>query len=223
MRALSYSAYDPATDRDTPMTEHIVADMCRRAGLRGSVELRPRLHLPPDTPAPSGAPAGALVFQSSGMSAVLPMANKQWPAERMQQVVDHFRGRMPCVQLGSPGDPPLRGAADLRGRSLPEAAALLHHARLFVGLVGFPMHLARAVDCPAVIVYGGREWPEHTGYSANLNVDCRPPCSPCWQRNRCDFERRCLTQIPVPRVVEAVERMLERPRAPLPVAMAELR
>lgn len=222
MRPLSYSEYDPATDRDTAVTEHILADMCRRAGLRGPVALRPYLNLAPSTAVPAGAVAGALVFQSSGMSAILPMANKQWPAERMQQVADHFAGRMPCVQLGSPGDPPLRGVTDFRGRTLQDSAALLHHSRLFVGLVGFPMHLARAVDCPAVIVYGGREWPEYTGYCANFNIDCRPPCSPCWQRNRCDFDRRCLTQIEVSQVIAAIEQMLLRPRSPLPVDTVEL-
>jgi ADP-heptose:LPS heptosyltransferase len=217
MRPLSYSEFDPVTDRDTPLREHILADMCRRAGLSGEVDLRPYVAVDPDFPLPPGAVAGGLVFQSSGLSAALPMANKQWPAERMQTVVDHFSRRLPCLQLGSKNDPPLKGAVDLRGGSLRQSAAVLYHSRLFVGTVGFPMHLARSVDCPAVIVYGGREVPELTGYSANVNLVNQPECSPCWQRNRCDFGRKCLNAIEPSAVIEGVERQLARPRSPLPV------
>ena len=39
-------------------------------------------------------------------------------------------------------------------RRFRETAACSPRSELFLGLVGFPMHLARAVDRPAVIVYG---------------------------------------------------------------------
>ena len=84
---------------------------------------------------------------------------------------------------------------------------------MFLGLVGFVMHLARAVECPSVIVYGGREPPELTGYACNTNLDSRPPCSPCWYYSHCEFDRRCLTAIAPAAVVNAVTRLLASPPA----------
>ncbi len=100
---------------------------------------------------------------------------------------------------------------------------MLRNCDLFVGLVGFLMHLARAVECPGVIVYGGRETPETTGYSCNVNLKSSPECSPCWYYSRCDFERKCLTEISVAEVVEAIRTFLEAevPR-PLGVDYAEI-
>ncbi len=224
MRGLSYSTYDEGGDRDTAVREPIIADMCRRAGLTGQIQLRPHLSLGADELAAATPYRDSLVFQSSGLTAAVPMRTKLWPAERMQAVVDHFvrQGRK-VVQLGSPGDPALSGATDLRGRTtLRAAASVLASARLFIGLVGFQMHLARAVDCPAVIVYGGREPPELTGYACNLNVTHRPPCAPCWQRNRCDFQHACMTEISASVVIDAVTEALSRPRGPLVTECCEL-
>jgi len=218
MRALSYSNFDEATDRDTACTEHLLVEMCRRAGLSGRIALRPYLRLTHAELTRASPYARCVVVQSGGLTAFVPMQNKQWPAERMQRVIDHFSERLRFVQTGSALDPPLAGALDLRGRTSPrETAAILAQARLFVGLVGFPMHLARAVDCPAVIVYGGREPPAISGYTCNLNLTRRPACSPCWQRNRCDHGRTCLEDIPAAEVIAAVDAALARPRSPLAV------
>lgn len=224
MRALSYSDFDSATDRDTPLQEHIIAQICRRAGLTGPVRLHPQLPLSPGELAKAGAWSGSVAVQTSSLAASVPMRNKQWPIERMQAVVNHFAGRLKFVQIGSLSDPPLGGVTDLRGKTtLRATAAVLARARLFVGLVGFLMHLARAVDCPGVIVYGGREPPELTGYPCNENLAHRPQCAPCWQRNRCDFGHVCMESIDTARVIAAVEGMLARPRtAVLPETSIQL-
>ena len=61
-----------------------------------------------------------------------------------------------------PRYPPLKGALDLRGKTgLREAAAILSNSLVFIGQVGFLMHLARAVDCRSVIVYGGQRNSEY--------------------------------------------------------------
>ncbi|MGA3006273.1 MAG: glycosyltransferase family 9 protein [Opitutaceae bacterium] len=215
-RYLSYSQYDPAADCDPPPDRHIIAKMCLLAGLRGAVRLRPYLRLSPDETAYGDAFAGYVAVQTSTLTAHVPMPNKQWPGDRFQKVVDRLKPHLRFVQVGSRGDPPLLGVTDLRGQtSLRETAAVLHHARIFVGLVGFLMHLARAVECPAVIVYGGRETPELTGYPCNENLTNRPPCSPCWQRARCEHGRVCLESIGAEEVTAAVESALDRPRGPL--------
>ena len=83
---------------------------------------------------------------------------------------------------------------------------------MYVGLEGMPMHMARAVNCPSVIVYGGRLRPDQIGYVCNENLYNPVECAPCWLDTRCDFGRNCLDTITTAAVIEAAERMLARPR-----------
>ena len=106
---------------------------------------------------------------------------------------------------------------DLRGKTtLRQTAAILANSVVFVGLVGFLMHLARAVDCRSVIVYGGRELPSITGYACNQNLVRQPPCAPCGLYNDCEYHRDCMEQIEVGDVVLAIEHQAQQ-HGPLPV------
>jgi hypothetical protein len=210
-------------DRSTPPTRHIIAEMCARARITGSVALRPYLHLTEAETAAAAWARGCIAIQSSGLAARHPIGNKQWYPDRFQRVVEELRREVEFVQLGGRDDPVLDCVRDLRGETtVREAAAILHHARLYVGPVGFPMHLARAVECPSVIVYGGREAPWQSGYDCNFNLYSATPCAPCWRWNTCDFERMCMQQIGVEDVVNAIRQMLQRPRNPLAVDTAEI-
>jgi ADP-heptose:LPS heptosyltransferase len=192
--------------------------MCRRCGIKGEVELRPYVTLSEEERGAAAPFADCLVVQSSRRSASLAIGNKEWLPERFQSVTDELLRQHRVVQLGLRDDPPLHGAEDWRGRtSLRESAAILAQARGFVGLVGFLMHLARAVECPAVIVYGGRERPDQSGYSCNENLYSAVPCAPCWRWNSCVLEHQCMTSIGMVDVVAAVSRLLARPRSPLVV------
>ncbi len=203
--------------------EHILALMARTAGLDGEFALRPTIALRADETAAAAFARDAIVFQSSGLGARFPMPNKEWLPDRFATVAAALAQRHALIQIGSPSDPLLPGVRDLRGQTTPrQLAAVLSVARLFVGLVGFPMHLARAVDCPAVIVYGGREAPWQSGYTANFNVQRTPACAPCWLVDRCDYDRVCMREIAAAEVVDAVTAMLARPRGPLPVDTVRL-
>jgi len=211
-------AADP--DRDIPPVRHIIADMCAGAGLSGLITLNPELfftagELTAQKPAiHSGSPVVAIM--SGGSAAVVPMKNKEWPSDRWQRVVELGRDRCDFVQLGSPLDQPLSGVRDLRGKtSLRETALFLKTCSAFVGQIGFLMHLARSVDCPSVIVYGGRERPDQSGYSCNENLYSAVPCAPCWRYNGCEHARVCLDAIGPDQVWTAVERRLSRPQLPM--------
>lgn len=207
-RRLTYHPYDPATDRSlAPRGEHIVNLMCGAAGLPAMSDPRPVLRLEPAEIV--RAPRARIVVQSSALSARMPIANKDWFPDRMQVVADALRRDAEIVQLGTIADPPLTGVLDLRGRTtLREAAGVLAGARLFIGMVGFLMHLAAAVGTRSVVIFGGREHPDQSGYPDNVNLFTELPCSPCWLWNTCPYERECMRRITADAVVGAATMVL---------------
>ena len=86
---------------------------------------------------------------------------------------------------------------------------------VFIGLEGFLMHLARAVNCRSVIIYGGRIKPSQIGYVANKNLYSPVECSPCWLRNPCDHNRKCMDMITVEQVIVASAEQIGKFGAPL--------
>ena len=100
---------------------------------------------------------------------------KWWAADRYQQVVDHFRGRIQFVQVGEDHHhhPAVDGVVDLRGQTtLRQLVRLMYHAQGSLSAVSLLMHLAAAVEVkpgmplnrPCVVVAGGREPPHFTAY-----------------------------------------------------------
>ena len=127
------------------------------------------------------------------------------------------------VITGSPGDRDLTGEIatqcdapllNLAGRtSLAELASLLQKARVAVTTDTGPMHLAAALGTPVVALFGPTE-PRRTGPfgPGHEVVRLTLPCSPCFRR-QCP-EPRCLTELPLSSVQEAVEKILVRRKNP---------
>jgi len=200
---------------DVPPREHILAILCRKAGIRGCVKLRPWFHQTRIESAAGRIAQRQISIQSVGRGTHETwMLNKTWFHERFQEVVDVMKKECPgllVIQLGSGGDFPLDGVMDLRGKtSLRETAAILGCSACFVGTSGLLVHLARAVDCRSVVIYGGREHSWQSGYCCNENLDSQLSCAPCWLWNDCDYERDCMRRISAAQVVAAVERLLAR-------------
>jgi ADP-heptose:LPS heptosyltransferase len=93
---------------------------------------------------------------------------KWWQAERYQQVMDHFRGKIQFVQVGERGHhhPKLEGVIDLRGKTdLRQLVRLIYHSQGVLCSVTASMHLAAAIEVkegkpsnrPCVVIAGGRE------------------------------------------------------------------
>jgi hypothetical protein len=210
---------------ETPVSRHILAELCARAGIAGEIELRP-WYVQTGEERTRGRVAARQAALNSGGAASYPnvMNNKLWFHERFQEVVDRLRETDPgltLVQLGVAADPPLRGVLDLRGRTnLRESAAVLSESEWFLGTSGLLSHLARAVECRSVVVYGGREHAWQTGYPCNENLETRLPCAPCWRWNRCERERECMRLIGVAEVLAAVARLRARKGVPLEVQRA---
>jgi len=217
---LSYAEEKMPGRAEKPPAEHILAALCRSAGLTGTVRLRPWYHQ-----AEAEAAAGRLAKRQISIQSVGDrthenwLRNKTWFHERFQEVVQRLANLerdVTVIQVGSSGDAPLSGVLDLRGKtSLRETAAILSQSETFIGTAGLLSHLARAAECRSVIIYGGREHAWQTGYSCNENLEGHPLCAPCWLWNDCDFDRICMRQITADHVVWAVERVLARHGEPL--------
>ena len=203
--------------RDVLPPHHIIAEMCRLAGLTGTITLRPYLTLS-DAERHSGRLfPRQIILQSSVLAARIPYLTKEWTVGRMAEVARQLADDATLIQLGSTSDPALPGVNDLRGKTtLRQAAALLANAELFIGLEGFLTHLARAVDCPAVVVHGGRAPAAVFGYGCNINLHSTVPCSPCGLRRDCPHDLRCMSAIDVCSVVTAARTLLSDP-GPRPI------
>ena len=208
---LAHTGYDATQDLDLPPKEHVLIHMCRLAGITGPVELRPYIFLTPAELAAGKLGENQVAIQSTGLAAPFAMHNREWYPQRFQELCAQLRSDVRVVQIGSSSDMKLEGAIDLRGKtSLRQTAAVLANSLVFIGLVGFVMHLARAVDCRSVIIYGGREKPAITGYVANRNLYAQVRCAPCWLRNPCDFNRKCMDMISVDQVIAATAEQISR-------------
>jgi hypothetical protein len=216
-----YGFYIPKSDRDYSPPGHYIETMCRLMLFTGTIDLRPYLYLRAEEKAKGQLFPRQGVIHSAGLAS---MRNKQWSPARYQVVADELKDEIQWVQLGLMNDPPIAGALDLRGKTtLRESAAILASSMVLLGEAGFLMHLARAVDTRAVIVYGGREDPAVSGYCANENIVGKTACSPCWQRTRCDFGHACMEIIEPAMVVAAVRRQIAREGTPLEVQQVDLR
>jgi hypothetical protein len=122
---------------------------------------------------------------------------KWWAAERYQEVVNHFRGRIQFLQVGHAGHhhPRLDGVMDLRGRTdLRQLIRLVYNAQGVLCGVTALMHLAAAVPRPphrpglrpCVVIAGGREpppWEAYPGHQFLHTVGALPCCREdgCWK------------------------------------------
>ena len=202
----AYARALPQEDREIAPEGHILAEMCRQAGMTGKIAVRPYFEAGADLP--SEVPKDFIAISSLGGHAVL---TKNWFQDRFEALAALLGKEFQVVQLGAESQPLLAGAIDLRGRTdLRQAASVLKRARGFIGEVGGLMHLARAVDCPSVVIYGGREAPRQSGYAANINLVGQVPCSPCWIIKKCPHDMDCMDLIQPAAVFAAVKELLRR-------------
>ncbi len=219
-----YASSSPdSVDRQLLPSRHIIAQMCQLSGLTGTVSLRPYLNLTAEEKKFGVFSPRQIAIQSSGLSAAFPFKNKEWGVDRFTSLTRFFGEEFTLVQIGATSDPALPVAFDLRGKTtLREAAAVLSNSAVLIGLEGFLVHLARAVDCPAVVIFGGRASPEIFGYSANRNLFSAIACSPCGLIDTCDYDRVCMDKISPQEVYLATLGLLRSQRENLPTDVVDV-
>ena len=147
---------------------------------------------------------------------------KRWPIEKFIAAAREIQQRTDCLWIlfGGKGDQPLTAQIESAIRnpqsaiinlasqtSLRELMSLLKLCRVLLTNDTGPMHVAAALGTPVVALFGSTS-PELTG--PGLPGDARNhllksdvPCAPCFLRE-CPIDFRCMNDISVGRVVEAV-------------------
>ncbi len=155
---------------------------------------------------------------------------KCWPSDRMAALIDRLLQQGERIVLtAAPGEDERRMLAailqrceardsvvDLTGQlSLKALAALTAQARLFIGVDSAPMHIAAAMGTPVVALFGpsgDAEWGPwgvpHRVVGSNTHR-----CRPCGN-DGCGGGKisDCLTTLPVPAVLAAVDALLKETR-----------
>ena len=170
-------------------------------------------------------------FDGGNLVAINPMARwetKLWEPELFATLADRilqdFSGRI--VFTGSKDDRPIIDniASNMKHRPLnfagrtrlKELASLYDRCRLLVTTDTGPMHMAAAMGCPVVALFGPTS-PLRTGpYGSKHRVmTSGAACSPCFKKT-C-HEWSCMRDITVERVHDAVKQVLSREESSKPL------
>src|SRR5204862_565671 len=93
---------------------------------------------------------------------------------------------------------------------LAQTAAVLSVADLLVTNDTGPAHVAAAVGCPVVVIFGPTNPLTTRPFSALAEVVRRPPdCAPCMLRD-CPIDHRCMTAITAEEVFERATTMMKK-------------
>jgi lipopolysaccharide heptosyltransferase II len=151
---------------------------------------------------------------------------KQWATENFARIAEELtiRGLTP-VAIVSPKEKrilewlkqqtpaPVIGLNDL---SLPEVTALASRAQLFLGNDSGIAHIAAAAGAPCVVIFGSSNVAHWRPWTINPNEVVREemPCQPCHGYFCAEFAKpECILQVPVERVLGAIDRILAEGRA----------
>jgi Glycosyltransferase family 9 (heptosyltransferase) len=153
---------------------------------------------------------------------------KQYPFWE-EVCADLANRKIPLVFMGTKHDH--RGwmseyGADLTGSvSLSKAAAIVHHASLYLGIDNGLSHLAAAVGTPSVVLYGPSSYKKNHPWTSKciILLSDQFACSPCWGHPRalqCRYEqnarRPCMSNIKpgyvASRVISLMEEITHRAR-----------
>jgi len=134
--------------------------------------------------------------------------NKQWGMSRWDVLCMHLTeaGIVPTIIVG---DAPnlFRGAKRIPTPTIRHAAALLSKARLVITGEGALHHVAAAVGCRAIVIYGGYISPEVTGYDDQVSLFAGGGLG-CGMRVRCSHCEAAMSRIQPAEVAAAAVRLL---------------
>jgi hypothetical protein len=138
--------------------------------------------------------------------------NKEWPAPYWEELIDRMLDWASVIEIGQvehidPGRDPDRYLSLIGRTSLTQMVAAIAAADLHIGPISGPTHIAAAFRVPAVVIYGGYEPPVCTAYEGNIGLFSPVPCAPCWLRDSCPYDKKCLHQITPADAESALKRL----------------
>jgi len=151
------------------------------------------------------------------------LETKQWPPERFAQIGTYLQNEVGLLPLyhGGPGESSVLDAVEraagasilrLQDASLGQLAAALAGARVFVGNDSGPAHMAAALKCPSVVIFGSMSpkiwgpWPpQSSGRYVQNPFDCNP--CPGYQCHRFQHPE-CILSVTVEQVIETIKNVL---------------
>ena len=103
--------------------------------------------------------------------------------------------------------PSLVSFQDMSLPQLPELAAFLEKASCLVTVDTGPLHIAQAVGCRTVAVFGPTD-PTVWGPRGEKDVilHCATDCSPCWGKGKCEKRNLCIEGTTAREIIRAVGR-----------------
>jgi predicted lipopolysaccharide heptosyltransferase III len=149
-------------------------------------------------------------------------ATKRWATVKFARVVEQLAERgLASIAIVQPNERDIvegltsessAPMCSLTKLSLPEVTALTSRARLFVGNDSGIAHIAAAAGAPSVVIFGSSNVAHWRPWTTEANEVVREefPCQPCHGYFCAEFEKpECILQIPVERVVGAIDRLLK--------------
>lgn len=151
-------------------------------------------------------------------------ASKRWPPERFAAVADYAYSKWnaTCVLLTGPGDSEVRDAVlksasvpitEIKEGGLETLKAAIERADILIGNDSGPRHIAVAFGTPVICIMGSTS-PAYTDspWEKGDVIRADVPCAPC-QQPECPLEHhRCMKDISVEMVTEALEKWLNTRR-----------
>jgi len=140
---------------------------------------------------------------------------KNWGADKMAEVVNSCKERIPWIQIGMTEDPALDDCRfDLRGKTgLRELLYLMSKAAIVVCNEGLLTHASAAFNTPCITIFSGFHPPEISAYDNITAVVSKEPfdCAYCWTLGPCPLfpTAKCIRSIEAADVVNAVLRCLD--------------
>ncbi|GAG27546.1 unnamed protein product, partial [marine sediment metagenome] len=100
-------------------------------------------------------------------------------------------------------------------RNVVELVKLIATYDVVVCAEGGISHIAKAVGTQAVVIFGGFADPAWSGYEDHYNITNKYWCSYCYNPKPCleEPERKCMKEIKIEQVVNAVEELQRSGRA----------
>jgi len=192
---------------------HIFANYCNKLGITSKIDIKPVFFL-------SDEEKGQGRFFSNTQIAIVSSGYQKYkaiPYKIAQEIVHQLNNKYGFVQIGSKEDPLLDGVLDKRETGgLRKTASILYNSDLFVGGIGGMMHLARAVDCRAVIAYSSAEPLIMENYICNINVFApEPKCAMCGNNEafpyfiKCPNGYSCISGIRTSDMIQAIKKQLD--------------